>query len=161
MPRAIDDSNLGAWMIKCNPAVSDLPAAADGRVALVDSWCVRPGYRAEMMAAGQRVVLWVSGDGRRLARGIWGLGWVRGPVREVGPSSLAVPVWVPLLDEPLTVAELRSAGVLDLEVQRVPQGANPSWVSREQLAVLDRLLPAWPRHPADEHRSEAEGYHPG
>lgn len=147
MATAINDSNLGAWVIKCNPALSELPLAVDGRVADIGSWCVRPGYRAEMMAAGQRVMLWVSGDGSRMARGIWGLGWVRGPARETGTRTLAVPVWMPLLAEPLTASELRSAGVIDLEVQRIPQGANPSWVSREQLAILDRLLPAWPPPP--------------
>lgn len=158
---AIDESNLGAWLLKCNPDVYDLRAAVDAGVDYVDSWSVRPGYRASMMAAGQRAVLWVSGGGRRMARGIWGVGWVRGPVRDVDPEDgtaagywvhhgarravrLAVPLWVPVLDQPVTVEEVRGAGLGDLEVLRMPQGANPSWVSREQLAVLEDLLPDWP-----------------
>jgi hypothetical protein len=159
---AIDHTNLGAWLLKCNPEVYDLRAAVEAGVDFVDSWSVRPGYRAEMMAARQRVVLWVSGNGRRMARGIWGAGWVRGPVRDIEPDDgsaeggfwvhqgarrsvrLAVPVWVPVLTEPVTVEEVRAAGLIDLEVQRMPQGANPSWVSKEQLAVLEDLLPEWP-----------------
>lgn len=159
----IDESNLGAWLLKCNPAVYDLRAAVEAGIDHVDSWSVRPGYRAEMMAPGQRAVLWVSGDGSRLARGIWGVGWVRGSVREPGPDSegaaywadrgarsavrLAVPLWIPVLEEPVTVEEIRAAGVLDLEVLRMPQGSNPSWVSKRQLAVLESLLPDWPARP--------------
>lgn len=164
MAATIDDSNLGAWVLKCNPEVYDLRAAVDAGIAHVDSWSVRPGYRAEMMAAGQRVLLWVSGNGRRMARGIWGTGWVRGAVREIDVEEqpgfwvdqgarrsvrLAVPVWVPVLEEPVTVAEIRGAGLGDLEVLRIPQGANPSWVSKEQLSVLEHLLPGWPRPDSD------------
>lgn len=165
MAAAIDETNFGAWLLKCNPATYDLLAAVEAGIGYVDSWGVRAGYRSEMMAEGHRAILWVSGDGRRMARGIWGVGWVRGPVRDVEPDGgppdrhfwlsgnarravrLAVRVWIPVLDEPVTVAELRAAGVLDLEVQRIPQGSNPSWVSKEQLAVLEHLLPPWPAPP--------------
>jgi hypothetical protein len=52
-----------------------------------------------------------------------------------------VRVDIPLLHEPVTVADLRARGMLDLEVLRIPQGANPSWVTVGQLAELDELLP--------------------
>ena len=52
-----------------------------------------------------------------------------------------VRVSITFLDEPVTADELRARGMTDLEVLRIPQGANPSWVSRAQLAVLDELLP--------------------
>ena len=160
MAATITEDNLGAWLLKCNPAVYDLRAAVEAGIDYVDSWSVRPGYRAAMMTEGQRALLWVSGDGRRMARGIWGVGHVRGPVREVDPEDdgprephhwvdgqarrsvrLAVPVWIPVLEEPVTVEEIRAAGITDLEVQRMPQGANPSWVSKDQLALLEHLLP--------------------
>ena len=51
-----------------------------------------------------------------------------------------IQVSITFLDEPVTAEELRSRGLTDLEVLRIPQGANPSWVSREQLTVLDELL---------------------
>ncbi|GAA3827664.1 hypothetical protein [Nocardioides panacisoli] len=163
----IDEGNLGAWVLKCNPEVYDLRAAVEAGIDHVDSWSVRPGYRADLMRAGQKALLWVSGDGRRLARGIWGVGWVEGGVRRLDGQDedrghwvdqaarrsvrLAVPLWVPVLAEPVTVAEVRAAGLADLEVLRMPQGANPSWASTEQLETLEHLLPEWPArrpHPA-------------
>jgi hypothetical protein len=42
----------------------------------------------------------------------------------------------------VTAADLRARGVGDLEVLKMPQGANPSWVSTDQLAAVDELLPA-------------------
>jgi len=49
-------------------------------------------------------------------------------------------VSIPFRDEPVTADEVRARGMTDLEVLRIPQGANPSWVSRDQLAILDELL---------------------
>jgi len=51
---------------------------ADGYYT-IGSWTVSRNYRSRMMADGQRVILWATGDGRRIARGIWGLGYVTGP----------------------------------------------------------------------------------
>jgi hypothetical protein len=81
--RAVTEGNLGAWLLKCDPRVNpELLTTAGAGVVRVTSRCVVPGYRAAMMQEGDRVVLWVSGDGRRLARGIWGLGQVTGVVEE-------------------------------------------------------------------------------
>lgn len=60
--------------------------------------------------------------------------------------SHAVFVDIPLLDAPVTDAELKSANIDDLEVQRVPMGSNPSWLSRPQLSRLRPLLPPWPAY---------------
>jgi hypothetical protein len=105
------------------------------------------------------VVFWLSGSGTGdLTRGVWGLGhvvaeaeawsdaergwWLDDAARQA--LRARVEVDVPLLEHPLTATELRAAGIDDLEVQRVPQGSNPSWVSRAQLAALQELLPEWP-----------------
>ena len=156
MAHAIDRDNLGAWLLKANPALWDLSGflkAGDNRIR---SWAVRPGYRSRLMAPGDRVLFWVSGDGRSgLARGIWGDGevvapaedWVdaeRGFWRDDGARAAVrarVQVSITFLDEPLTAEELRARGMTDLEVLRMPQGANPSWVSHDQLEVVDELLP--------------------
>jgi hypothetical protein len=116
--------------------------------------------RSALMAVGDRVLFWVSGHGRQgFTRGVWGLGQV---VAEAEPWSettrgfwraadahhgirARVEVDVALLDEPVRDAELRAAGINDLEVQRQPFAANPSWISQEQLAALHELLPAWPQ----------------
>ena len=112
------------------------------------------------MQPGDRVLFWVSGDGRGgFARGIWGLGTVLAPAEPWHDAERGfwtdegsrqgvrarVEVDIALLDQPVPVAELRGAGVTDLEVQRQPFAANPSYVSPEQLARLADLLPDWPR----------------
>ena len=137
MPPAITPETLGAWLIKARPDPgSEVLALVERGGGTLTSRCVSPGYRARMMAAGDPVLLWLSGDGRRTTRGIWGVGRVTGPVEDG-----VVPLELPLLEEPLAAGELVAAGIDDLEVQRMPQGANPSWVSRSQLAALAPLLP--------------------
>lgn len=89
-----------------------------------------------MMQRENWVVLWVSGADRR-TRGIQGVGSVTGAV-ENSDQGLSVPVDIPLLATPLTDDEIRTAGVHDLEVQRMPAGSNPSWVS---VAQWDRIAP--------------------
>jgi hypothetical protein len=95
----------------------------------------------------------VSGDGRLVSRGIWGLGWVTGAVRDVvdregtGPPTKEVPLDLPLLRRGVLEEEIRSAGVDDLEVLRQPQGSNPSWVSKDQLSAIAHLCGAWPPGP--------------
>ena len=160
MAQAINREVLGAWLLKANPAVWDLRRfLADGEERIT-SWSVRRGYRSALMRPGDRVVFWLSGPGKDgLTRGIWGLGHV---VAEAEPwldtdrgwwlddaaraaLHARVEVDVALLEHPLPAAELRAAGITDLEVQRVAQGSNPSWVSRAQLAALEPLLPDWPQ----------------
>lgn len=159
---AITPQTLGSWLVRCNPAKWDLPGYLAAGGDRVDSVSVVQNYRSAMMAPGQPIVLWVSGNGRLMPRGIWGLGHVTAPVRDEPAAAVSDPgshwldertrravghavfVDIPLLDTPVTDAELRSVGIDDLEVQRVPMGANPSWVSRPQLARLRPLLPPWP-----------------
>lgn len=153
--RLINDDSLGAWLLKCQPRVNrDVPLAIlDGTGGPVTRWCVADNYRTRMMARGDRVVLWVSGDDRQVARGIWGLGWVTGGVQDVveregaAPASKEVRLHLPLLRRGVLEAEIRSAGVDDLEVLRQPQGSNPSWVSKDQLAAIADLCGAWPPGP--------------
>ncbi|SER31033.1 EVE domain-containing protein [Microlunatus flavus] len=163
MVRAVTRETLGAWLLKGNPAVWDVRRfLADGHREIT-SWSVRTGYRSALMRPGDRMVLWMSGPGTGgIVRGIWGLGhvtaeaepwtddergwWLDDDARRA--LHARVEVHVPLLDDPLPAAELRAAGVTDLEVQRVAQGSNPSWISRDQLAALEPLLPPWPAPPS-------------
>jgi len=104
------------------------------------SWCVADNYRTRLVRPGQKVLFWVSAHPRR---GFWGAGEVTGDIT-VDDGRLHVPVRIPLFDEPLTAVELRSVGGLDsMEVFRSPQQANPSWVSRAELALIERLLTRW------------------
>ena len=160
---AITAGNFGSWLVRCNPAKWDLAGYRAAGGERVDSVSVVDNYRSAMMQPGDKVLLWVSGNGRLLARGIWGLGHVTAGVRDEpadarpdGPShwldertrravTHAVFVDIPLLDSPVTDAELKSEAIDDLEVQRVPMGSNPSWLSSEQLSRVRPLLPPWPR----------------
>jgi predicted RNA-binding protein with PUA-like domain len=151
---AVSRSNLGAWLLKCNPALWDLAAFLRSGEPIT-SWAVQRNYRAAMMAPGDRVLFWVSGDGRDgLPRGIWGAGHVVAPAEDWVDAERGfwhddqsrravrarIQVDIPLFDEPVTAADLRAHGVVDLEVLRMPQGANPSWVSTDQLAAINELL---------------------
>jgi hypothetical protein len=159
MARAVDRSTLGAWLLKANPAVWDLGGFLAAGERRLTSWAVRPGYRSALMRPGDRVLFWVSGDGRSgFARGVWGLGVVTAPAESWQDAERGfwtdegsrqgvrarVEVDVELLEEPVPVTELRAAGVTDLEVQRQPFGPNPSFVSTAQLERLADLLPDWP-----------------
>jgi predicted RNA-binding protein with PUA-like domain len=158
-PGRVDRAQLGAWLLKCNPAVWDLQGFRASGEDRVTSWSVQPNYRSALMRAGDRVLFWVSGDGRQgFARGLWGLGHVlaeaetwseadRGFWRSAdGHHGIRarVEVDIALLDQPVTDAELRAAGISDLEVQRQPFAGNPSWLSTEQVGACEALLPPWP-----------------
>jgi hypothetical protein len=157
MPRSVTRENLGAWLLRCNPR--NEPELAQWAIAgnhRIDRWCVADNYRTRLMTAGDVVMFWVSGDGRLLTRGIWGVGHVLGvngvdaaPSRAArGRSTTAehrkrpeVEVDIPLLSEPISARSLHAVGIDDLEVQVQPFGSNPSWMSRRQLARLAALVP--------------------
>jgi hypothetical protein len=162
VPAAVTRDQLGAWLLKCNPALWDLRGFLDSGEERLTSWAVQPNYRSDLMAAGDRALFWVSGDGRQgLFRGIWGAGhlvaeaedWVDGErgfwVDEGGRHAVRrrIRIDVPFLAEPVAAADLRAHGIIDLEVQRQPFMGNPSWVSRPQLERLNDLLPPWPPAP--------------
>lgn len=156
MARRITPDTLGAWLLRSNlinrPELPRLVAEGGHRV---HRWCVARNYRSAMMAPGDLVVLWVSGDGRRLARGVWGAGSVLGvdgldsPVRRTasdggpagGRDGPTVELDIRLFREPLSDRVLRAAGIDDLEVQVQPQGSNPSWISVGQLSRLRSVDP--------------------
>jgi hypothetical protein len=136
----VTKQTLGAWVIKCNPRLTALePMIAAGRAKT--SWCIADNYRSRLIGTGQRVVFWVSAHPRR---GIWGAGRITGaPYVEDG--RLHVPTEIGLFDDPVTAKELATVAPLrTMEVFRSPQQANPSWISRTELEVLDRLLPTLP-----------------
>ncbi|MFB9239336.1 EVE domain-containing protein [Plantactinospora siamensis] len=142
--RRVTLDDLGAWLIKGNADAADLVGrfARDPRVS---GWCVRPGYRARLMRAGQPVVFWASGSRGRLRYGVWGLGRVTGPAEPGEPGSpWSVPLDLTILAEPsrLTRRELGADPRLaDLEVLRQPQAANPSYLTVAQFAALCQHLP--------------------
>jgi hypothetical protein len=168
--RAVERERLGAWVLKCNPTLWDLRALLETGERRLTSWAVHPSYRTRLVAPGDRVLFWVSGDGRDgLPRGVWGLGhtvsdvepWVessQGLWRSASDAAavrLRVEMEVRLLDEPVEDAELRAAGIDGLEVQRQPFMANPSFVTRDQLEAIEALLPEWPIAPDEPDEPDA------
>ena len=110
--------------------------AARFQLARSGSWCVADNYRSRLMQPDDAVLLWISGRDRHFVRGIWARGRITAAARH-SEDGLQIGLELSLRAEPLaTDAELRAAGVTDLEVQRMPQGSNPSWVSRDQLEQI-------------------------
>jgi hypothetical protein len=170
--RLVNESNLGAWLLRSNPTKKwDIARFMEDGHYWIGAWSVAGGYRSDMMAHGQKVILWVTGDGKKLTRGIWGVGYVTGMVEDEPPREPdayeidywidaearaavehMVPVDIPLLPSAIRAIDIEAAGLDDLEVFRQPQGSNPSWLSKDQLARLEPLLPEWPQplDPVDE-----------
>ena len=137
--RAVSPTAVGAWVLKCNPRLTD-PATLATRG--VDRWCVADNYRSRLMAAGQPVLLWVTGAcPARYARGFWAGGSVTGQVHG-GPDGYEVPLALRFWAAPVDAdAVLRTPGLDGLEVLRQPQMANPSFIDLQQWARLRPLLP--------------------
>ena len=149
MAHLITRVNLGAWLIKCNPhANPELVRQLDQPdPPVVTRWCVADNYRSRMMTPADPVLLWVSGNGRQVARGIWGFGRVTGTLLDgrsgratPGPDTIPLDVRLFSRGEELAASELVEAGVTDLEVQVTPAMSNPSWVSKDQHARIEALM---------------------
>lgn len=126
--RALTADTLGAWLFKATGSEPSTQAHVRAGFADAESWCVRPTYRTDLVVAGQRVLLWVSGT----AAGVYAHGRTTGPARDgVVPLALA-PLEPPLLRSELT----GHADLARLEVIRMPAGSNPSYVTPVQLEVL-------------------------
>ncbi|KZF03901.1 MAG: hypothetical protein WBD41_14710 [Rhodococcus sp. (in: high G+C Gram-positive bacteria)] len=133
--RSVTLSKLGAWVIKCNPAKTDLTSMiATGKAQ--QQWCVATNYRTELMAAGQPVLFWVSGA----SRGLWGAGRITGaPIRG---AVWKVPTDIDLFADPIDASRLSAVPILaSMEVFRSAQQSNPSWVSKREWAAIRTLLP--------------------
>lgn len=156
---------LGAWVIKCNPAMTNFGSILQSGRG-ISAWCVADNYRSALMDAGQPVVLWVSGGrGGEFARGIWGIGRVRAPamlqmtpVLQMTPGSQMTPpgsepavrsrhaklvaqLDIPVRKSPIAVCEIAAVPALSgIEVIRQPYMSNPSWLSKDEFAALDILL---------------------
>ena len=130
-------ATLGAWLLKASGGAPSTRAHVAAGFADASTWCVQPTYRTDLVAAGQPVLLWVSGTQRDHPAGIYARG------RTTGPSSGGVvPIALTPVLHPLLRTELVGhPGLAAMEVLRVPAGSNPSYVTPEKLAVLAELCP--------------------
>ena len=138
-PRRVSESDLGAWVLKGNADHTDLAGRFE-RDPRIERWCVRAGYRARLMRAGQPVVFWASGSRADLPYGVWGAGRLTGPAAlhgEDGTWSVPLELRVVPVDRRLPRARLRADPRLAAaEVLRQPQAANPSYLTVPQFAAL-------------------------
>jgi hypothetical protein len=133
--RALTPETLGAWLVKATGAATSTGQHVRAGFAGVETWGARPTYRTALVAAGQPVLLWVSGSEAAHPAGIHARGRTTGPAGDgVIPMTL-VPLDVPLLRSEL----VGHPGLSSLEVLRMPAGSNPSFVTPDQLAVLASL----------------------
>jgi hypothetical protein len=83
-----------------------------------------------------------AGSGKEPAEGYWI------DLEKETRVSFFVPIYVPLLTEPIKASDLLSVpATADIEVVAQPQGSNPSFISAEQLTLLTPHLPDWPETP--------------
>jgi hypothetical protein len=130
--RALSNDSLGAWLVKATGAAPSTREHVRAGFTGVETWCARPTYRTDLVAAGQPVLLWVSGSEPGLPAGIHAHGRTTGPARDGVMPMVLVP-----LDQPLLRSELVGhPDLAGLEVLRMPAGSNPSYVTPGQLEVL-------------------------
>lgn len=138
-PARLRAADVAGWLLKSTrpPAAVD-PGWLPGTTREL-ARCVRRSYRLDLVAAGQPVLLWVSG---RVTPGVHAIGRVTGPVGETTDGPV-LPGRLLRLDAPVGRAELLAdPAFADAEVLRMPAGSNPSWLSATQLsAVLARVEP--------------------
>lgn len=130
--RALSSATLGAWLLKASGAAPSTREHVRAGFAHALTWCVRPTYRTDLVAAGQPVLLWVSGSEPGLPAGIHAHGRTTGLARDGVVPLVLVPMEDPLLRSEL----VGHPDLAALEVLRMPAGSNPSYVTPEQLAVL-------------------------
>ena len=150
--RAVTGETLGAWLIKTSPSATPVDELLRTAFATVTGRCVRPTYRALVVAAGQPVLLWISGNDARHPAGVYAHGHTTGPVEPEaepekdgaagGRPALVMPIRLTPLDPPILRREVQQQPCLSaLEVLRMPAGSNPSFLTRAQLRDLRSEFP--------------------
>ena len=139
--QAVDRTSLGAWLLKSSPdPLSRAEWLATGFAGL-SARCVRRTYRVDLVAAGQPVLLWFSGDDREHPAGIYAQGRTTGRAVDEG-GTLEMPVALETVEPPVLRRELLEHPVLSsIEVVRMAAGSNPSFLTRAQLAELRQTWP--------------------
>lgn len=136
--RALTATTLGAWLIKGNGDLHPVHELIKTGFATVDTWCVRPTYRTDLVEAGQPVLFWLSGSSTTHPAGIYAEGHTTGPAQ-----AGVMPVRLRLLSGPVPRAELLAHPRLSqIEVLKMAAGSNPSFITPDDLVALKA---AWPQ----------------
>ena len=141
-PRAITEDSLGAWLLKTSDDDQSVASIISTGFTTVTERCVRPTYRADLVAPGQSVLLWISGSSRVHPAGIYAAGHTTGSAERSG-SQLVMPMRLRSLPIPVLRRDLLEHPSLSrIEVLRMPAGSNPSFVTPDDLAALEA---GWPQ----------------
>lgn len=155
--RKLTHELVGAWVLKGNPETWDyFTALKDEGVRPGDvrphDWTVARTYRAEMMAPGDLVVLWITG---RNGPGIYEIGRITDVVHDVDgmdmtyavdeakarQTTLAVPFDSVVLKNRVPREDMKADPVLSgCEQFRIPQMSNPSYLTVDEVAALGAHL---------------------
>lgn len=151
MGRRLESQDIGAWILRCNPALFPEVRRLIETGGPVDNWRIVDNYRQRLIERGQRVYFYIGGNDRRTPPGIYGVGTIDGgpcggrnsdgwaEATDRGRAGLFVPVDVHGLRRRCTRDQLRAA-VPDLEMFRAPQMGNPIVVRPEEDAAILRLV---------------------
>ena len=141
--RRLSSDDVACWVIKTRTAPRRIvPGWVPGTEQRLHR-CLRRSYRVELMAAGQRCLLWLSGSDEP---GVHAIGTLSGPAEPVPAADPArsqseVAVDLMLLTTPISRAALRANPRFHAaEVLQMPAGSNPSYLSADRLAVLSEFL---------------------
>lgn len=135
-----DGTEVAAWVFKANPDVWDVEAHL-ARHGSIDRWPVAPGYRGDLLAAGHRAVLWLSG--RRA--GVIATGAVTGPAyddldEETGRRRRWAPVELHGVEPVRKSALLADPRGQRLEMVRSARLGSPLALDRDELDAVDDHL---------------------
>ena len=135
-----DGTEVAAWVFKANPDVWDVEGHL-ARHGSVERWTVGPGYRGDLLAAGQPAVLWLTG--RRA--GVIAVGSVTGAAfPELDADDGRLRRWAPV--RLLAVDPVRKAALLSdhrfhrPEVVRTPRLGSPLALTRAELDAVEESL---------------------
>jgi hypothetical protein len=140
---------IAAWVVKGDPSVFPIDEVIESGET-IESWSVHQSYRTELMEAGQKCLLWMSGaSGAFVAEGLL-TGEVELHEADVDEwldkekarnSHLYAMLELRVLEEPIEREFLRQHPLLSqIELMRMPQGSNPSILSPPELTAIEQVL---------------------
>lgn len=168
MPTTKDGQPIGAWVLKARLADYDAHGAFE-YFGVIDAWAVQSNYRADLLAAGQPVVLYIGQDRARSCEpGIWGVGTITGPAHasragqdgfwrdplEMRRHRRFVSVEIHQLVTPVLCQELEADPVLrECELLRSPRMGNPGVLRPDEWRALQARPLATMLHTVEQKRA--------
>lgn len=134
---------VACWVIKSRTPPQEILTGWERGDSRELTRCIHRTYRADLMAAGQRCLLWLSGKHQP---GVQAIGELTGAVEAREPRTsdvleVAVTMSLHLLVEPVPRSSwLSDHDLAAAEVVRMPAGSNPSYLGPERYTVLRTLI---------------------